>query len=94
MDQSRNNPQDKVVKGSGQEIPEKYTVDSTSISERYPTLRAFLEADARKIKSLRQYFQSFVPAHHSVNSQECVPSTTSSDRKRKQEDDDNKPRKK
>ncbi|KAG8039439.1 hypothetical protein G9C98_008082 [Cotesia typhae] len=81
MDQSRNNPQDKVVKG-------------TSISERYPTLRAFLEADARKIKSLRQYFQSFVPAHHSVNSQECVPSTTSSDRKRKQEDDDNKPRKK
>lgn len=28
MDQSRNNPQDKAVKGSGQEIPEKYTMVS------------------------------------------------------------------
>lgn len=64
------------------------------MSERYPTLRAFLEADAKKIKSLRQYSQSFVPAHHSVSSQECVTSTTSSDGKRKKKDDDNKPRKK
>ncbi|CAD6243637.1 GSCOCT00014213001.2-RA-CDS [Cotesia congregata] len=81
MDQSRNNPQDKAVKG-------------TSLSHRYLTLKAFLEADTRKLEGMRQCSKSSVPVHHNVNNQGCVTSTTTSDGKRKREDDENKLRKK
>ncbi|CAG18437.1 hypothetical protein CcBV_32.7 [Bracoviriform congregatae] len=92
MDQSRNNPQDKAVKGSGQKTPEKYTPFyhlltllkrslSTSLSHRYLTLKAFLEADTRKLEGMRQCSKSSVPVHHNVNNQGCVTSTTTSDEK-------------
>lgn len=64
------------------------------MSHRYPTLKAFLEADTRKLESLRQCPKSFVPVHHNANNQGGVTSTTPSDSKRKREDDENKPRKK
>lgn len=64
------------------------------MSHRYPTPKAFLEADTRKLESLRQYFKSFVPAHHNVNNQGCGTSTTPRDSKRKRGGDENKPRKK
>ncbi|CAH2088527.1 unnamed protein product [Euphydryas editha] len=69
MDQSRNNSQDRAVKGSGQKTLEKYTMDSTSLSHRYPTLKAFLEDDTRKLEGMRQCSRSSVPVHHNVNNQ-------------------------